>query len=373
MESLAIINTDLVPDEYIRNKEILTISDTKMTCGIVTVQKPSFDYKNSRNDDFVLVHVDAFSCNYRDKAIIVKSAIKMNTQGEESQPVNFFGSDFVGTITDVGQGVTNLKVGMRVIPNCYYPYQEYEGVATGVVTNEASKGWLKLHKSKLLPIPDDMEDEIAAAFSIGAQTSSSMIRRTNVSVSDKILVTSSRSNTSLFIIKNLVSMGNDITALTTSDWSQEELDFVAPAKVVKIERGLKSWEKLQLGTFDVIFDPFYDLHLLNSISLLNFNGRYITCGFKNQHASFQEETDDTRENKFNQLMINAMINNLYIIGNCIGTTDDLKRAITNYDKRTPPIKIDEIIDITKGAELLGKTYNSNNRFGKVIMKYEKER
>lgn len=370
MKVLAIINTELLPEESIRNKETIDILGTSVTTGVVDITRPNFDVKNPQNDDFVLVRVDAFSCNYRDKALIVKAAINMKNNGISAKPVSFFGSDFVGTIMEVGSGVTDLKIGMRVIPNCYYPYIEYEGVATGVVTNEASRGWLKLHKSKLLPIPDDMNDYVAASFSIGAQTSSSMIRRCNIKNTDKILVTSSRSNTSMFIIKSLLADGHDVTALTTTDWSGKELDFVAPTKIIKIERGLDSWEELNLGKFDVVFDPFYDLHLLNCIPHLNFNGRYITCGFKNQHSSFEEKTDDMRSNKFNLLMLQAMINNLYIIGNCIGTTEDLRVAISKFNPDIAPIHIDKIVDVYHGAEFLDTTYNVQSRFGKVVMTYK---
>ena len=66
-----------------------------------------------------------------------------------------------------------------------------------------------------------MNDYVAASFSIGAQTSSSMIRRCNIKSTDKILVTSSRSNTSMFIIKSLLTEGYDVTALTTTDWSKK--------------------------------------------------------------------------------------------------------------------------------------------------------
>ncbi|HEM3618883.1 TPA: zinc-binding alcohol dehydrogenase family protein [Streptococcus suis] len=370
MKALAIINTELLPEEGVRNKEMIDILGTTVTSGIVEVTRPNFDVKNPQNDDFILIHVDAFSCNYRDKALIVKEAIKMNNKESSAKPVSFFGSDFVGTITAVGASVTDLKIGMRVIPNCYYPYKEYNNIAIGVVTNEASKGWLKLHKSKVLPIPDNMDDYVAASFSIGAQTSTSMIRRCHIKSTDKILVTSARSNTSIFIIKSLLTAGYDVTALTTTDWSGEELDFISPAKVVKIERGLKSWKELELGKFDVIFDPFYDLNLLNCIPNLNFNGRYITCGFKNQHSTFEEKTDDARLDKFNLLMIQAMINNLYIIGNCIGTTEDLRLAISNYDSNKPPIHIDKIVDVYHGAEFLDSTYNIRSRFGKVVMTYK---
>jgi|GEM_PF-2956777 hypothetical protein len=90
MKALAIINTELLPEESIRNKETIDILGTSVTTGVVDITRPNFDVKNPQNDDFVLVRVDAFSCNYRDKALIVKAAINMKNNGISAKPVSFF-------------------------------------------------------------------------------------------------------------------------------------------------------------------------------------------------------------------------------------------------------------------------------------------
>ena len=287
MKALAVINTNISSSDMVEDVQVVDICGTNVVCGVADIPHPNFNSESPENADFVLVRVLAFSCNYRDKAIIVRAQLDMEKEKSEGEALAFFGSDFVAIVEEVGKNVTNLSQGMRVIPNCYYPYQEYEGVGTGVVTNEASRGWLKLHKSKLLPIPDIMNDDVAASFSIGAQTSESMIRRSKVSQEDRALVCSSRSNTSLFIIKRLLSMGVSVTALTTSDWTKAELHFVKPANIITIKRGLRNWDSVEIGKFDLVFDPFYDLNLLNSLTKLNFDGRYVTCGFKNQHETFK--------------------------------------------------------------------------------------
>lgn len=245
--------------------------------------QPSFNSENDANKDYVLVRVNAFSCNYRDKAIILKSALKMKlNEPNLTQPVAFFGSDFVGTIINKGKSIENVEIGDRVVPDCYYPDIAYEGIAPGVVTNEASKGWLRLHKSKVMQITEELSDSVAAGFSMGAQTSHSMIRRTNITCKEKALVFSGRSHTSLFITKSLLKLGIDTTVLTTSEWTKEQEEFIKPARLVKIERNSnkKVWKDKSIGKYDVVFDPFFDLHLLTSVNLLNLYGRYITCGFK---------------------------------------------------------------------------------------------
>ena len=65
----------------------------------------------------------------------------------------------------------------------------FPGVAPGAVTNEASKGWLRLHKSKLIKIPEHMNNAVAAGFSIGSQTSTSMVRRVNLKQNERALST----------------------------------------------------------------------------------------------------------------------------------------------------------------------------------------
>lgn len=372
MKALALINTKLITADLAEYMKPIMIANNEVQCGLIDVPQPSFDSDNEVNKDYVLVRVKAFSCNYRDKAIILKSALKMKlNEPSLTQPVAFFGSDFVGTIISKGKDVENVEIGDRVIPDCYYPDVAYEGIAPGVVTNEASKGWLRLHKSKIMKITEEVSDAIAAGFSIGAQTSHSMIRRTNITCKEKALVFSGRSHTSLFITKSLLKLGVDTTVLTTSEWTKEQEEFIKPARLVKIERRSKKkiWEENSLGKYDVVFDPFFDLHLLTSVNMLKLNGRYITCGFKNQHNDFKEVQDDLYEMNTMNVMLTTMINNLSIIGNCIGTTQDLYDQIQSYDAKHPLIAIEKILDVTQGSEFLDLTYNDKNRFGKVIMKY----
>ncbi|EJC3746368.1 zinc-binding alcohol dehydrogenase family protein [Enterococcus faecium] len=372
MKALALINTKLITADIAEYMRPVMIANNEVQCGLIDAPQPSFDRENEANKDYVLVKVKAFSCNYRDKAIILKSALKMKlNEPNLTQPVAFFGSDFVGTIISKGKDVENVEIGDRVIPDCYYPDVAYEGIAPGVVTNEASKGWLRLHKSKVMKITEELSDSVAAGFSIGAQTSHSMIRRTNITCKEKALVFSGRSHTSLFITKSLLKLGVDTTVLTTSEWTKEQEEFIKPARLVKIERSSKKrlWEDNSLGKYDVVFDPFFDLHLLTSVNLLNLNGRYITCGFKNQHNDFKEAQDDLNEMNTMNVMLTTMINNLSIIGNCIGTIQDLYDQIQTYNAKQPLIAIDKILDVTQGSEFLNLTYNDNNRFGKVIMKY----
>ncbi len=372
MRALTLVNTNIVSESDVEMLPDVNIAGTSIKCAIIDVNKPSFNSQEKNNENFVLVKVNAFSCNYRDKAIILKSALKM--QGElnfQAPPFAFFGSDFVGTIIDKGQSVNEFDIGDRVIPNCAFPEQPFPGVAPGVVTNEASKGWLRLHKSKLITIPSEMSDEVASGYSIGGQTSTSMVRRVNLKNDERALVLSARSNTSMFIINKLIEMGIDTTVLTTSNWKKEEEELISPVKIAKVDKYAHSWEEYpELGNFDVVFDPFFDLHLEKAIKQLNTGGRYITCGYKNQHQDFKDEFDKFNENNLQTIMLKVMINNISIIGNCIGTWDDLENSLNAFNPDTFIIPTDSKYYIEEGNNFIEKTYNNNGRLGKSVLKYK---
>ena len=256
-----------------------------------------------------------------------------------------------------------------MIPNCAYPDPPFPGVAPGAVTNEASKGWLRLHKSKLIKIPEHMNNAVAAGFSIGSQTSISMVRRVNLKQNERALVLSGRSNTSMFIIDNLISKGIDTTILTTSEWTPEEQALIRPAKLQKIDRNMQKWEE-DLGEFDVIFDPYFDLHLEKAVNQMKVGGRYITCGYKNQHPDFSENEDEKTPNHLKNIMLKVMLNNLSLIGNCIGTWEDLEKGISDYNENEFIVPSDRSYSIEDGSAFVDRTYNTRGRLGKAIMLYD---
>jgi hypothetical protein len=62
------------------------------------------------------------------------------------------------------------------MPNCAYPESGVKGVSPRVTTNFASMGWLRMDRKKIIKIPKTLTNREAACFSLGAQTTSSMIR-----------------------------------------------------------------------------------------------------------------------------------------------------------------------------------------------------
>lgn len=371
MKTIAVVPKQIKQFFPIETVSEVSIEGNSVYLACLNLEQPEFGENIPMNSRKVLVQVESFSCNYRDKAIIVKNALMRDTFPLAGvAPFAFFGSDFVAKVLRIGSGVRTLQVGDRVIPDCSYPVARENHAAPGVVTNEASRGWLILDEAKLMKIPDSMPNNVAAGFSIGAQTAHSLVRRTVRSKNDRVLITSARSNTAQFVAWILHQRGVRCDLVSTSTWSDEELSYVHPSKIVQVNRGSGWADAISANTYDVVIDPFFDLHIDESIDILRTGGRYITCGYKNQHASFRDSDDATLELDLHRLMLNVMIKNITLIGNCIGYSEDLESAISIYDSnKVPPIPVDAVFDTSSAEQFIERTYNSRGRLGKAVMVY----
>lgn len=343
------------------------IEGTVVPLGLTESERPSFAPHRLSHADHVLVRVDAFSCNYRDKSLIVESASRMALHGWPTR--DHFGSEFAGTVVAVGDSVSRWKVGDRVMADGAYPGAAIPGIASGIVTNQASSGWVRTHQDRLAAIPHRMSTEVAAGFSLGAQTAASMIRRSGVRTGDRVLVASGRSSTSLFLITALNQLGAEVVVSSTTAWSDAEKSFVAPATVISTDVDLASDVGYgSTGAFDVVMDPFFDLNLARAVPLLRMWGRYVTCGMQRQHRLFEPATRP-QGIEIESALLHVVINNLSIIGNCIGLSEDLSSALETFEPERPRVPIDGLFELEDGVAFVEGTFNARRKFGKMVMFY----
>ena len=287
------------------------------------------------------------------------------------------GSEFVGEVVDIGTDVTEFQIGDRVIGDGCYPHPKVEGIRPGLPTNNGSKEYQKFHQAKLIKIPPEMPDEVAAAFQIGGQTSYSMIRKLKIKPGENVLVTAAKSNTSLFAINALRQHDVNVYALTTSMQFADELRQMGVKELIQIDpekSSILSNRRIaeivkETGGFDCVIDPFFDLYLGKVIKAIAVEGRYVTCGLYNQYSHFTGREFNYRGSHMGEILTYALLNNIQIIGNCIGYTEDLKAAIKDYQLGRLDVAIDSIFDASKIKDFFDKTYNNKHRFGKVVCQY----
>ena len=334
--------------------------------GLLDIEPPEFNAKEAENAHQVLVQKIGFSCNYRDQGWILHAWETLKSSGGAATGLGL-GSDFVGIVIAIGEQVSTLHVGDRVIPNSCYP-AEVEGTEFGIPTNYSSTRLETLHEFKLMKVPDSMPNEVAAGFTVGAQTAYSLVRRMGIKPSDKVLVTSATSNTSLFVLNALRQTKAKVFALTTRGFFANRLGEFGMADVIVKDRQQSLLENDQLlnilqkiGGFNVVIDPFWDIYLKEATEVMHFYSRYVTCG--SAMASF--EIGDLYDS-----MQNIIYKNLQINGNCVGTTSDLEHALKDYQSGKLQVVIDSVFKGEKVKEFLERSFNSQERFGKVIYLYD---
>ena len=376
MRSLAIANNDFVlrmlPHESVEQFEL---EGAPLVCALLQTASPEFDGTEQENRARVLVRKRAFSCNYRDKGIIF--ATLKGGQGYAKYAYLIIGSEFSGEVVAIGADVTEFSPGDRVMGDNHYigGYQTAAGVREGVPTNAAASEFEVFHQVKLIRIPPEMSYEVAAAFSLGAQTGYSMVRKLDPVAGRNILVTAAKSNTSLFAISALRARGANVYATSTSNRFEEQLRGLGVKElfVVDTAQGLTHQERLcevarEIGGFDGVIDPFYDLHLGSVMGLLVAGGRYVTCGLAGQYPTpgrqFSHEVPDLR-----QAIGEAVLKNIQIVGNCLGTTADLQQAIAAYQAGDFSVVVDSVHHGQHPLEFLQRSFTDRNRFGKVVFSY----
>jgi len=362
---------ELLPDND--SIEMVQIKGHPVTCGIITSEAPRFDKRSPDFESHVLIQVRAFSCNYRDMNLIF-TALKKGP-GESFYSI---GSEFVGEVLEVGAKVTSVRVGDRVIGDCYYHGGGIAPPIQGVVTNHASKEYQIVPASKVIRIPNPMPDDVAASFTIGAQTTYSMVRKLNLEPGSNVLVTAAKSNTSLFAINALKAQGINVYATTTSSQHAEKVQNLGIKQLFVVDSNIDTFIKheeirdvvMQIGGFDGVIDPFFDIHLPKVLDVMGPGAKYVTCGLHEQYQNLIGQSTSYPQVSLKTVLLKAMFRNLTIIGNCIGTTSDLQRALNDYSSKSLPVVVDSTFRGKQAGAFLDRTYNSGDRFGKVVYQYD---
>jgi len=349
----------------------VVLNDVAVSCGIVETGEPQFDPDAEENRFHALIRVRAFSLNYRDKNRIFTMAVSGADNG-----FYVVGSEFLAEIVAVGREVIDLGPGDRVIGNNAYPVADCDSVAPGVPTNHASREYQVLHRAKLFKVPDSMPDATAASFSIGAQTIYSMIRRLDISEGANVLVTSAKSNTSLFAIQALKSRKVNVYATSTSKRFEAELDRADVKQLTIIDPEGGSFADIpelarvgrEHGGFHFVIDPYFDLHFARVLDVMAIGGKYISCGVYDQYLSMIQKPP-ARVYKTGQEFMKMMIKNIEVIGNCIGLTSDLQLAACDFAKGKLDVAVDSVFSDGEVVAFLDRTYNAPERFGKVVYQY----
>ena len=361
MESLVAINP-LMADTFNYTKlGMVSFNQKKLLFGLINIEEPKFNPDDPKNSEYVLIMVKSFTCNYRDKGLLLYNYQRIQQMNKLFVP---FGSEFVGVVAACGKNVKNLHIGDRVMPNCSYSEKSTE---SGVATNFASLAWQRIRVEKLIKAPDNLTDLEVACFSLGTQTAVSMIKKSGIlKKSGKPIVFSSRSSTSMFIIQYLMAYGKDPICISSSKWSSKEKETLLINNSKNLHNNIQN---LHNADYSCAFDPFFDINILDAIRTINMNGTYVTCGFRDQHPVISEKSPYSSEALVRNALVESIVKNISIIGNCLGNTKDLVDGIKLTSKYNIKPIIDSVFNPRDGKQYIQRTFFDKKRFGKSILQY----
>ena len=178
------------------------------------------------------------------------------------------GGEGAGVIAAVGDGVTNAKVGDRVIFNAMVG-----GLAEQIVVSQHS----------IIPIPDKMPFEVAAGFTITYATSYNALKqRANLQKGEHVLVLGAAGGVGLATIELAKAMGAVvIAAASTAEklevCKQAGADYLINYTDEDLRAAIK--EKTGRKDVDVIYDPVGGDFSEAAFRSIAPNGRHLVIGF----------------------------------------------------------------------------------------------
>lgn len=212
----------------------------------------------------VLIQVGAASVNYPDVLIIQKKY--------QVQPELPFtpGSEAAGVVLALGEGVTNVKVGDRVIAF----------VGTGAFAEQ-----LIAPATSLIPIPAGLSDEVAASFTLVYGTSHhAVVDRAALKAGETMLVLGAAGGVGLAAVEIGKALGARVIAAASSDDKLAVCqDHGADVLINYATQDLRAALKEATGGKgpDVIYDPVGGVYAEPAFRSIGWRGRYLVIGFAN--------------------------------------------------------------------------------------------
>jgi len=177
------------------------------------------------------------------------------------------GGEMAGEIVEVGPDVKHLKPGMRVMG-----LTGYGSFAEEMVVAE----------NRVIPVPDAMSDETAAAFSMVYGTSYHALKqRAHLQPGETLLVLGASGGGGLAAVELGKAMGATvIAAASTDDKLQVAKEAGADDLINYSDEDLKQALKSRYPNgIDVIYDPVGDRFTEPALRNMAWNGRFLIVGF----------------------------------------------------------------------------------------------
>ncbi len=226
--------------------EVIAVSD---------IDPPSLGAGEAR----VRVHVGAI--NFPDLLVIA------NTY-QMSAPLPFVtGSEFAGVVSEVGDGVTGLGIGQRVFGSCFI----------GAFADEVVVG-----AGALTPIPDGVDDRVAAAFGVAYKTAYHVLRSVAaLRPGEELIVLGAGGGVGSAAVQLGAALGATVTAVASSPEKLEAARACGATRLIDHRAGdlRQALRQALPNGADVVLDPVGGDLAEPALRALHYGGRFVTVGY----------------------------------------------------------------------------------------------
>ena len=177
------------------------------------------------------------------------------------------GSEFAGVVDAVGDGVTDLAAGDRVF---------------GTVLVGAFAEAVAVPSASVTPVPDGVDDDVAAAFGVAHRTAYHVLRSVaRLQPGEELVVLGAGGGVGLAAVQLGSILGASVTAVASST---EKLDAAASngARVLVNHQASDLRQTLREavpGGADVVVDPVGGQLAEPALRSLRWGGRFVTVGY----------------------------------------------------------------------------------------------
>jgi NADPH:quinone reductase-like Zn-dependent oxidoreductase len=279
------------------------------------------------------------------------------------------GSDVAGEIVALGDGVTNFKVGDKVIVNPNLTCGECEWCRMGEDSMCQSFGifgakcwggyaeYAKVPARNLIPMPENLTFEQAAAFPLTFLTAWHMlITRAGLKPGERVLVVAAGSGVGVAAVQIAKLAGAFVIATAGTDEKCEKAKALGADAVINHSRediAEKVRELTDGRGVDVVFEHVGPAVFEQCLRSLAKGGRLVTCGATTgPTASFEIRFLFSRQ--------------LSIIGSMMGRTSELLTIVRLVGEGKLKPVIDRIFPLAEAAKA-HEVLESRNFFGKLVL------
>jgi NADPH:quinone reductase-like Zn-dependent oxidoreductase len=198
------------------------------------------------------------------------------------------GAETSGVVQEVGQHVTSLKRGDRVIVH----NKVFDGICDmcmggdemlcrnggliGVITNGGFAEYIAVPEKNAFKIPDDMQWELAAGIPVTTLTPYHALKRAALTIDEFLVIFGASGNTGMMATQFGKKMGAKVIAVSKDNWIK---DFGADYIITEYDRVAEKVDELTQGKMaDVVLNSLGVQTWENSFASVGLNGRWVTFG-----------------------------------------------------------------------------------------------